>query len=427
MSMSRKIVTSFLIGKNYLEVIANEMIDNNCICLHNDRKESSDSKNRQVVFSSFIKKSIQEIEEKTLLKLEKINLIFDDYTLDKNLQFETKILDKTFQFNKTKNSIPLSEKNYWEFQNSVKNDLLKDKNNQSQKLISLIPNKFLTKDFQQIKNESFSEFPNGKLVSEIKCYFSASYIANNFYEDILNIFSLVNIKFDNIILLSHLSFYKFNGMISNKLTFTLDIQNEKSVLLTSINKIVISTNQLKFSFYDLVEKVSKDFNISKEIANNLLLTYGKVDIKEDDKKINDIIYVLNDNHHFITLKDLQNCIKSFLKTITIEAKKIIEMKLDKYDEFDINIVGKMEKIEHIDLYCAKYFCSKNVISNSKNNEMFYNWNHSYRTNKSLIRYADIVLSKIESLSFVKNNKTQNVIKKQNVFKFGKKKLQMAII
>lgn len=416
---------SVIIGNDYVEIISHFQRLNENICLFNQRKCFNTSEEAPL----FIQKSIEDIEIKSQLKVEKINVILDDFSFNENsFNFETKIFDKTFTIikKKEKKMLPLNESNYWEFQNSIKEDIINDNNIKStKKMICLTPLKFTVKELNSDSNkeEDLNYFPISKKVSEITCYFSATFIEKKTYENILKLFNLTNVKFDNIALLSQISFYKHIEKVSDSLTFSINIQNKKSLLLTSINQVVISINKLKYSFDDLVDKVAKEFNISVDDAKSLILIYGDIELGNDERELDRIIHITNDNSSHITKKELQNTIKSFLKTICIEANEIIKTKLNQNSNFNINIIGQLEKLLNVDQYCSKYFESKNVISNIVTNTEIINWKESYNVNVGLMNLIMIIYRKININNFERNKKLSSSSRKSSVFssmKFIKK-------
>lgn len=419
--MKRKIVVSTLIGYNFIEINANVEINNELVCIFNKNEKLKN----QLSGNNFIKSSIKEIENNLSIKVEYINLILDDFSLPNSLtSIDTKILNKTFQ-NFKNSSITLNENNYWEFQTSIKNDI---DNYEKMKLISLIPLKFVIKNKYDEEELNYSEFPIGKQTSKISCSFCAKYISSEFYKQINILFESINIKFDNILLLSQLSLYKFNKQISNKLTFTIDIQAKKSMLITSLSKIVINKNDLSFSYNDLVNRFSNTHNISRDDALNLIKIYGD-SVVNSYSDTNEIIYLTSEDDNCITKNDLIKVIKSFLKTLSLEVKQIIEQKIDKESVYDINIVGKLENVSDIGLYCSKYMQTKNIISNTTNNQTYYQWNKSYQTHINLLKFINVIDKKIRPLFFESNrqNILSNPSKKQSLFKKIQKRSQNIVL
>ena len=412
---NNSIIVSVTIGFNYLKINASQTIENHSICLFSQKQEFNALETAQ----NFIKDSLATIEKKTMTKVEQINLIFDDFSL-KNLEIKNKVLDKTF-VNFKNNSITLDESTYLEFQNSIKRDVMEDPNYQSKKLITLMPLKFNVKDDAKNINESFTDFPLGKQVSKISCSFSATFIANDLYQKIMALFAKTDVKFNQTLVASQLSFYKFNGSVSDKLTFTLDIENHRSLLITTINKVVIARDELKFSYNDLVEKVSKSHNISLEIAHNLIQNYGFIYSANNDDP-NDVIY-LNQEDCSITKKGLQSLIKSFLKTLSIEAREIISLKSNHNEiDFDVNMLGKLENISNIDDYCGKYLHVKSIINSGKHANNFNSWNPAYQDHNALIKLAKVINNKIQPIYHIQQ--TALIQSKKTIsFKMNKKRVQ----
>ena len=413
--MKNPVIVSVTIGLNYLKINASQTIDENLIGIFSKKEEFNNLESGQ----NFIKNSLALIETKVMNPINEINLILDDFSL-RNLEIKNKVLDKTF-VNFKNNRITLDQKTYVDFQNSIKRDVIEDKNYANKKLITLVPLKFSIKDDLKNINESFTNFPIGKEVTKISCSFAATFVDDHLYNKIMSLFSKANIQFNQIIVASQLSFYKFNGSISDKLTFTLDIQKHKSLLVTTVNKVVIARDELTFSYNDLVEKISKHYNITLKIADNLIQNYGFIFSSVNDN-LNDVIYLNNDDC-LITKKELQNLIKSFLKTLSIEVRDLIDTKSHHNEiDFDVNILGKLENINNIDSYCGKYLQVKSIINNGKYANNFFNWNKLYSNHNALIKLNDIISSKVEpvyqmkELPIMQNRRTL-------AFKLNKKRIQ----
>lgn len=413
--MKNPVIVSITIGLNYLKINASQTIDENSIGIFSKKEEFNNLESGQ----DFIKSSLALIETKVMNPINEINLILDDFSL-RNLEIKNKVLDKTF-VNFKNNRITLDQKTYVDFQNSIKRDVIEDKNYANKKLITLVPLKFSIKDDLKDINESFTNFPIGKEVTKISCSFAATFVDDHLYNKIMSLFSKANIQFNQIIVASQLSFYKFNGSISDKLTFTLDIQKHKSLLVTTVNKVVIARDELTFSYNDLVEKISKHYNISLKIADNLIQNYGFIFSSVNDN-LNDVIYLNNDDC-LITKKELQNLIKSFLKTLSIEVRNFIDTKSHHNEiDFDVNILGKLENINNIDSYCGKYLQVKSIINNGKYANNFFNWNKLYSNHNALIKLNDIISSKVEPVYQIKELPImQN--RRTLAFKLSKKRIQ----
>ena len=413
--MKNPVIVSVTIGLNYLKINGSQTIDENLIGIFSKKEEFNNLESGQ----DFIKNSLALIETKTMNSINKINLILDDFSL-KNLEIKNKVLDKTF-VNFKNNRIRLDQKTYFDFKNSIKRDVIEDKNYANKKLITLVPLKFSIKDDLKNINESFTNFPIGKEVTKISCSFAATFVDEHLYNKIMSLFAKTNITFKQIIIASQLSFYKFNGSISDKLTFTLDIQKHKSLLVTTVNKVVIARNELRFSYNDLVEKISKNYNVGLKIADNLIQNYGFIFSSINDN-LDDAVYLNNDDC-LITKKELQNLIKSFLKTLSIEVREIIDTKSHHNEiDFDVNILGKLENISNIDSYCGKYLEVKSIINNGKYASNFFSWNKIYNNHNALIKLNDIISSKVEPIYEIKELPAIQS-KKTLTFKLSKKRIQ----
>lgn len=388
--MQKALVVSILVGNNFLQVDATQRIEGVAVGIHSQYQEFINLFQGQ----QFLQEAISLIEQKVQRKVKEVNLIFDDFSL-KNLGIETKICNKTFLWSKDSTMV-LNEQNYWDFHNFMEKELANQMQEVGKKVLNLMPLKFVLQDPQTNQNQTFAEFPHGKVVKQISCVFSALTLPQKFYDQVQQLFSNLDLKFKTTLVASQLSLYQFQGVISNKLTFTINIKAKKTLLTTAINQVVVSRDELKFSYEDLVEKISKSFDLSGMIANNLVQRYGLV-YSNNLAELSEIIYMSNEDNA-LTKRDLQNVIKSFLKTLSMEVKDLISRKLNNHGRhFDINIIGQLENIANIDLYCRKYLQAKNVVGNLKNATSFTNWNPTYQIHLALVKYLKIINDKIQPL------------------------------
>lgn len=412
-----KLNVSVVLSDNSMTIFANQLIDNRPVNIFNKKELLTNFK----VAKEFVVDSIRKIEIITETTIESINLIFDDYSIKSNiLKNSTKIIEETIQF-KTQTS--LSNMHYLELYNSV---LKSNQDLSDLKLISIIPFRFSIEN--EISNSKiYSKFPFRKKTDWIKCFFTLRYISRNFYEKTMELFDFQNIVFENVILLSQISSYKFNGFISDNLTFTLDIQKKETILSTNINQITIAVDKLNYSLNDLIIKIKNKYQINNEEVKNIIYTYNSLSIKEE--VINDeIIFATGENELKVTKKDINDTIKSFIKTISSNAREVIKSKTNSFSiDFDLNIVGRLEHIKNIDIYCANHIGIKNVIANNKDQNSFYNWNKSFTIERALSKFIKIKNSKTNDDLMKRPKQSSLLFFNKKYYSLKKKTMNLSLI
>lgn len=383
--LENKLNVSVVIKDTSIVVFANQLVKGKPVSIFNKKEVLT---NFQVA-KKFIKDSIEEIEFISEQKIESINLIFDDYSIKQNiLKTTTKIIEETIEF---KTETIITKSHYIELFNSI---LKNNQNLKESKLISIIPFKFVFEN-ELLKNKNYSIFPFSQKVKWVKSFFTLSYISRDFYEKVIEIFDFRTISFKNIILLSQISLYKFNGNISDKLTFTLDIQKKQTILSTNVNQVTVAIDRLKYSLDDLINKIKEKFKIDSNEIKNIIYTYNFLNIK-NKVDCDEVIFATGENDLQVTNNDINDVIKSFIKTISLAAREIIKVKTNSFSiDFDVNIVGRLEHIKNIDIYCSNHIGIRNVISNKNDQNSFYNWNKTFTIERSLNKFLDIIDLKIK--------------------------------
>ena len=238
--------------------------------------------------------------------------------------------------------------------------------------------------------------------------FSIRYMNKNKYQKLINFFKLLNLEVNKFMLESQISIYEnLSHIKSNKINFVLCFKNDKTILASTVNDIVIKIDTLKYSFKNLIEKISKDFSISIQEAKDLIFCYGKVwNNSESDL---DIVYssnnIFDSNSKYIRRIDISKTIKSFLKTISKEANEIIISKIKNNFTLkpELKFVGDLLRINGVEDYCSKYFQKINISSINNNFYTINSWNKNFISINNYLTYNQIVDSKINSNDFYYHN------------------------
>ena len=407
-----------LISYDNIKIIAVAEKNNNIINIHEESISSNNSLSKRDIKVS-IKKAINDIEEKLSKKINSINIIFDDFMKSsEHLKFSTKIVEEKIEFSNNK-FLSINDCN------KIIDDMYEKSKNAEvdKKLISITPFKFIyVEDVETFEKESPS-FPVDKRIKKLKVLFSIRYMDKSSYLASIDLFDLLNIKIKDIILDSQIAIYDNNENAilnnDNETSFTLAIENNKTMLITSVNNIVIKTDNLNFSFSNLIKKIAYDFGISTYEAKKIINCYGKLNDNGDNNK--EIIYFSHSSNGEISksikVLDVINITKSFLKSICIQANDLIKSRINKANLFssvELKFVGQLSKINNVTNYCSKYFEKVKIALDNKN-ESIYEWNKPFMSIRNYLIYTK-VLNNLKSESFYYNsNYVNNNYKRDHLF------------
>ena len=400
---------------NKVEIIAIVSLDNiNFIATYNQDKENFIIHEEKInlandwidknISKEKIKNILENIQKKVGFKVKKINIILDDFMNFKKFDFNEVIIKETINYYNVEKIL-----NFNDCQKIIDSmtKKLKEKDD-DQQLISIVPFKFIYLENGSKNEKESSVFPINKKLEKIEIMFSIRYMNKNKYQKLINFFKLLNLEVNKFMLESQISIYEnLSHIKSNKINFVLCFKNDKTILASTVNDIVIKIDTLKYSFKNLIEKISKDFSISIQEAKDLIFCYGKVwNNSESDL---DIVYssnnIFDSNSKYIRRIDISKTIKSFLKTISKEANEIIISKIKNNFTLkpELKFVGDLLRINGVEDYCSKYFQKINISSINNNFYTINSWNKNFISINNYLTYNQIVDSKINSNDFYYHN------------------------
>lgn len=394
-----KIEINALMKFDNIRIIATMKSKNGIIYVHDEKVNLSTNKKRRDIKKD-IKSALLSIESKTSKKIREINIIFDDFMKNSEfLKIKTKIIKESTKYEVEK------KLNYDDYQTIVQRTI-NNQNTNNEILISAVPFKFVFVESGSVNECESYFFPFDKKVSKLAIIFSLRFMDKNSFLKTIDYFDSLDIKVNNVALESQLVIY--NGIDNeklNKVNFALAIKNDKTILISSDNNVVIRTDTLEYSFENLVKKIEDKFGISNQEAKNLIQCYGKINVgANEDKEIIYSSYSLKEQHsNPISKSDVANIIKSFLKSICSQANNIIKkMTKNNGNNFELKIMGKLSRINDISNYCSKYFEKVNVLL-SERNESIYSWNKSFESVKNYWMYLKMLDNKMNPETFYYNN------------------------
>ncbi|MBR4025578.1 MAG: hypothetical protein IKJ03_01320 [Mycoplasmataceae bacterium] len=400
---------------NKVEIIAIVSLDNiNFIATYNQDKENFIIHEEKInlannwidknISKEKIKNILENIQKKVGFKVKKINIILDDFMNFNKFEFNEVIIKETISYYNVETI--LNSNDCHKIVNSMTKKL--EEKNVDQQLISIVPFKFIYLENGSKNEKESSNFPINKKLEKLEIMFSIRYMNKNKYQKLINFFKLLNLEVNKFMLESQISIYEnLSHIKSNKINFVLCFKNDKTILASTVNDIVIKIDTLKYSFKNLIEKISKDFSISIQEAKDLIFCYGKVwNNSENDL---DIVYssnnIFDSNSKYIRRIDISKTIKSFLKTISKEANEIIISKIKNNFTLkpELKFVGDLLRINGVEDYCSKYFQKINISSINNNFYTINSWNKNFISINNYLTYNQIVDSKINSNDFYYHN------------------------
>lgn len=404
-----KIEVNALFDNDAIKIVAISKSKAKQIFLH-DEKISKNIKNESEI-KNRIKSIIKEIEEKTSTPIDKINIIFNDFMKNsEHLNIETKIIEETILFKEGKLLDLDSCKKI--INSMIEKSKIRESN---EELISLIPFRFIYLDENQIERE-ISTFPINKTITKLKVILSARYMNKEKFNKIISYFDLLDIKINNVVLESQLSIFESQETNSNyKMKFAISMQEEKTMLVSSSNNVVIKTDLLSISMNNLISKICNEFNVSAQEAKNIINCYGKNFGNLENK--NEYVYSSSniDNNKIVSSKEVIEIVKSFLKTICEQANNIINERIENYNikNIEVELVGELSNEFNVKDYCSKYFDKVNLCLENKVDNI-YNWSNSYMSLKKFHFYIEILNNKINPEVFYQENENKNNIDSNSI-------------
>ncbi|MGL5438546.1 MAG: hypothetical protein ACRDA7_02315 [Metamycoplasmataceae bacterium] len=323
---------------------------------------SISEKIEEKVFPLFKREEYFEQEKMDINRIKKfINLAFEDFRQRTKITIkEVFVLIDQLDYYNVKQEIVTNELIYnmesrlgadvlQNIQKSIKNDWSKKQDISN--VISVLPFKFkyVNKNNQTVETTSF---PLNKKAIKLTTYFSITTIDETILKRINEIFSNLNIKIKHFLTSSQLAPFKLRKNINNintKGTFIIEINKNFSAIYYIRNNIVLFSQNISINYKKLVKRISQNFEISKELSENILISHFSKKWENNTKTI----FVNFENK--IERNQIEEIISNWIELLTFEIKEIINSKTQKSKEnikvfiFDeINIVkGINTKISNI--------------------------------------------------------------------------------
>ena len=402
--MDNKIDIIVIVSLDNINFIATYNQDKENFIIHEEKINLANNWIDENIGKEKIKNILENIQRKVGFKVKKINIILDDFMNFNKFEFNEVIIKETISYYNAETI--LNSNDCHKIVNSMTKKL--EEKNVDQQLISIVPFKFIYLENGSKNEKESSVFPINKKLEKIEIMFSIRYMNKNKYQKLINFFKLLNLEVNKFMLESQISIYEnLSHIKSNKINFVLCFKDDKTILASTVNDIVIKIDTLKYSFKNLIEKLSKDFSISIQEAKDLIFCYGKVwNNSESDL---DIVYssnnIFDSNSKYIRRIDISKTIKSFLKTISQEANEIIISKIKNNFTLkpELKFVGDLLRINGVEDYCSKYFQKINISSINNNFYTINSWNKNFISINNYLTYNQIVDSKINSNDFYYHN------------------------
>ena len=402
--MDNKVDIIVIVSLDNINFIATYNQDKENFIIHEEKINLANNWIDKNISKEKIKNILENIQRKVGFKVKKINIILDDFMNFNKFEFNEVIIKETISYYNTETI--LNSNDCRKIVNSMTKKL--EEKNVDQQLISIVPFKFIYLENGSKNEKESSNFPINKKLEKLEIMFSIRYMNKNKYQKLINFFKLLNLEVNKFMLESQISIYEnLSHIKSNKINFVLCFKNDKTILASTVNDIVIKIDTLKYSFKNLIEKISKDFSISIQEAKDLIFCYGKVwNNSENDL---DIVYssnnIFDSNSKYIRRIDISKTIKSFLKTISKEANEIIISKIKNNFTLkpELKFVGDLLRINGVEDYCSKYFQKINISSINNNFYTINSWNKNFISINNYLTYNQIVDSKINSNDFYYHN------------------------
>ena len=419
--MDNKVDIIVIVSLDNINFIATYNQDKENFIIHEEKINLANNWIDENIGKEKIKNILENIQRKVGFKVKKINIILDDFMNFNKFEFNEVIIKETISYYNTETI--LNSNDCHKIVNSMTKKL--EEKNVDQQLISIVPFKFIYLENGSKNEKESSVFPINKKLEKIEIMFSIRYMNKNKYQKLINFFKLLNLEVNKFMLESQISIYEnLSHIKSNKINFVLCFKNDKTILASTVNDIVIKIDTLKYSFKNLIEKISKDFSISIQEAKDLIFCYGKVwNNSESDL---DIVYssnnIFDSNSKYIRRIDISKTIKSFLKTISQEANEIIISKIKNNFTLkpELKFVGELLRINDVENYCSKYFQKINISSINNNFYAINSWNKNFISINNYLTYNQIVDSKINSNNFYYHDIETNIVNLNKNYKIKQK-------
>lgn len=400
--MSKKIEVNALINFDNINIIATTRIKDDFVCLHNEKIDLSKISNISKVKAN-IKNIFKNIQDKTSTRIKRINIIFDDFMKKvDSLSITTKVIQDKIEYNEGRF---LSFKDCEKILNTMI-EKSKSSDLDDQQLISVVPFEFTYIESGMNVERKSSTFPINKKIQRLYVTFSIRYMSKKSYLRAIEFFDMMDIKINNTALKSQIAIYSNSKSFDNnqdEKNYTLAINKNRTLLISSVNNVVIRTEALNsnYTFENLVRKIENKFEISKNEATSLISCYGNLNVREEEK--NQIIYCSSEQSKVIRRYEIVNIVKSFLKSVCTEANLLIKSNKNNLNKTpNLKIIGELSIIDDISNYCSKYF--ENISLNFENRKnSLYVWNEGYTVAESYYLFMKTLKNKIYPDTFYYSN------------------------
>ncbi len=183
----------------------------------------------------------------------------------------------------------------------------------------------------QVEGLETARAPLGFLAKKMKLDSVLTYVKNNFYEEVFDIFENLGRSFDGLVdhKLSLLS-QAFNRFKKNQVLISVNNFNSYAVIKTEDNKI--TERQFDFSLGKMIEGLSKQYAVGFSLAGQLWERYGtfkiipyskEISIKKGDTYLNLSTKALSDFLKKIFSENLEKMLYNVSNTIRQDEQKVI--------------------------------------------------------------------------------------------------------
>ncbi|MGL4343274.1 MAG: hypothetical protein ACRCRZ_01800 [Metamycoplasmataceae bacterium] len=369
MNNLKKIIVSVRFMDKKISISASETINSDMVNVFYDEKIYKKDDN----CIPFIKSSIKKIEVNNNVKISETYVIIDQ---TKYFEISQEIISQSLSY---RNDIKLTHSTFLEIEKKAK----EYQRNIDKKGVPILfsPFKFSIENKEGARD--YNQFPNFLKVNKISAFFSVTTIKKESFEKILQIFSEVGVKVRNILTSSNLIPFELDAK-KNEDNFTIEIQNSFSCLYFVKNNVVVFSKNLNYSFSSLVKKIAENLEISEKNSKFILNDNFKINLEKNNEET-----IFINSNKIVKKEKINDAIKSFVKTLLLEANEIIKSKIPQNsNELKINLVGKIEEIENIEQY-VKTILKGQLFVNKK----MYTYHSLNREN-----YINILIDKFNKFS-----------------------------
>ncbi|MCP4336658.1 MAG: hypothetical protein GY679_02275 [Mycoplasma sp.] len=391
--MKRNLITTIKLSKNFIKIVCLEKISTNLVEIFNNTLWTI----KPLEQSSFIKKSISEINEKIAGEIKSVIAIVES---NKKTNLEVNIIDK-------KINLASSHVTKTDVENLIA--LAKKTSTiEGKEIILSQPIKF---NLMDVTTKTYNKAPLNKKGHELGIRIAISTIASDVYRYVKDIITSSNLELLQIVTDTHTFAHEtISGSALAEGAISLHTGMERTSVTINTNFATISILEFDLGYAKLIKAVSQKFNCSEEVASNLLRIHGNLNSKN-----NEVIFTSNRGIDIVshTEKDLCKIIEQFVHKIATFTQAYIE-KYESLKNLSITISGEITSIRNIIEFTKEIFSTEYVkmykpltfISlNIQNLETIATNNLIERYNNLIGRTFDtIVMTNPNSIEIFKNSK-----------------------